>query len=263
MEKLSFVAFVALIVCACNNTPREASEPVRTDLDNDHLNGMVQNFEETTYTADSLGNIGKMDSCCVWTESFDEKGFFTSFSSVDSSGKDASGAIITRTDDNKYLSEERTKEGKPDGGIVVTYDAEGTVQYAVEKDAEGNVTFFHSDVKMNEFDQPVFAKMHHADSSLRGIWTRNYIDGIFAGRTWEDSTGDLVYESKGEVNEKGLLAKMTIREMVEEDSFKTKVLTYAYDSVDDAGNWTQRTVYDEDGKVTEVKKRVFTYYKKE
>ncbi len=46
------------------------------------------------------------------------------------------------------------------------------------------------------------------------------------------------------------------------DSTTTTTTKYKYDSFDDQGNWTQRTISDEKGKITKILKREITYFKK-
>lgn len=249
------------LLCACGTSTKEALTSVRNDWENEHLNGMVKTMEEMEFTPDSLGNISEMDSCCLTIFQYDEKGFESSLTEKDISGVITFRSVFERTEGGLLVSSTDTKDGKQDGGREVTRDAEGKFIYGMHADAAGNMKYFFTEIKENEFGQAISGKMYSPDSSLIGTWGRHYVDGLPAGRSWSGSDGKLIHDYKGEVNAQGHLSKMTATVAAGDDSTITFVTTFVYDSFDEAGNWTQRTEIDEDGKVKEVKKRMYTYFK--
>jgi len=225
----------------------------------DHLKGMVQVIEQTTYTADSAGEIGEMDSCCIGFETFNEQGYAVKYEDKDRDGRLTMEMVMTLTASGKFESATRSEGGVQVWKRKVTYDADGKVLFAVDTDSSGAVTRYSSKISENEFGQVLGGEIHTGDSIFIGVWTRKYIDGIEAGRAWTDSLGVETYNSNGELNKDGLLYTMNIVEIVEDVS-TTKIETYVYDNFDETGNWTQRTIYGESQLAIKVEKRVYTYF---
>ncbi len=66
------------VLLSCNNADKKATEVAKnSDWNGQNLKGRVQTMEETTYTPDSTGKIGAMDSCCINIQQFDDKGYNT------------------------------------------------------------------------------------------------------------------------------------------------------------------------------------------
>ncbi|MEP6846123.1 MAG: hypothetical protein ABI861_08965, partial [Panacibacter sp.] len=68
MKQIFLAAAMALLLFACNTAKKESEVAKNSDWYSQHLKGNVQNVEETSYTPDSTGTVGAMDSCCINTE---------------------------------------------------------------------------------------------------------------------------------------------------------------------------------------------------
>jgi hypothetical protein len=269
MKKLIILFVLPVLLYSCGSgepkaeettatTEEETVQMVRSDLSNDHMNGPIQSFTETPYTPDEQGNISEMDSCCIIVEEFDDNGFMTTSTWKNMAGEVTRVGNMEHTEEGKFVSYTSTENGVQKFKRVV--DRSGDQMKAMDSDSTGQVTRVHVPDEMNENDQPVKGKTYLADgTTLDGIWTWQYIDGNRVGNSWTDSTGVQRWSAVGEVNDKGWVSKRTETEMGEDGTTTTVVKTFTYDSMDDMGNWTQRTTY-EDGKATEVLKRTYAYY---
>lgn len=262
MKNLLSIILTATLIFACGESMQEAATVIAKDSSwaIRNLQGMVQSIEETTFSADENGTIGEMDSCCIETDVFNEQGYRVSFSEKDSKGNDGRNGVTERREDGQFISAKNYKNGKQIWSRTVTFDAEGNALYTMDADSSGQNTYYYSDIKENEDGLLMGGKMHKADSTFMGNWSRKYTNGIRTGSGWENVDGIEMNDYTGELNEKGFVEKMTVVKKDKEGS-TTEVRTFTYDSFDDAGNWTQRSRYD-DGKLAKVQKRKYTYFKK-
>jgi hypothetical protein len=183
------------------------------------------------------------------------------YTEKDSKGKVTRESIHERIDGSKLKSIKRTENGIEVWSRTIHRNDDGKALYAADTDTTGQVNRIHSIIEENEIGQSLLGKTHTADSTYLGTWAFKYIDGMSAGWSWIDSTGTQTIDSKGELNDKGLLSKMETKSLDNDGNPITTVETYTYESFDDNGNWTQRTKYDGDAKVVRVEKRTYTYYK--
>lgn len=262
MKQTFQAAAMALLLFACNTTEKVAEVAKNSDWYSQHLKGNVQTVEETTYTADSLGAIGEMDSCCISTEKYDDKGYTTSTSKKDSKGAVTEEMTMTHFDKGQAKEMKMMKDGNPFSAFMIQIDSAGKYSGAQELDSAGNVKFFYTDLEEDANGGVTTGIRHKADSSYMGTFYNVYTDGMQTGNSFKDSTGKEVYKSVSEMNDKGLISKTTEKD-TEKDSTTTTVKTFNYDTFDEAGNWTQRTTYNDKGKVTIVVKRNITYFKKD
>ena len=267
-QNLLFVLIAGMLFSCTNNTKktveteRETEEMVvakNSGWATQNLIGMVQSIEETEYTPDAEGNIGDMDSCCVGTDYFNYEGYVVKYIEKDLEGTIGLESIIEYSENGRFASATDSRKGEADGGRYVTRDESGKTLYARDLDGSGAVKYYYTEMTENEIGQALDGKMFFGDSTFRGTWGIKYIDGTWAGRSWNDSSGTMIYNYTGELNDKGLLIKMTNVEADPEEGTKTTVSTFTYDSFDEIGNWTQRSEI-EDDKLIEVKKRTYTYF---
>jgi hypothetical protein len=262
MKRSFLAAAMALLLFACNTEKKEAEVAKNSDWYAQHLKGDVQTVEETSYTPDSTGVVGAMDSCCISTETYDDKGYTTITSKKDSKGAVTEEMSMSRYDKGQAKEMSMKKDGKHNSGFKIQLDSAGKYAAAQELDSAGNVKFFYTNLEEDENGGVTTGKRFKADSSLDGTFYNVYTDGLQTGNSYTDSVGKEVYKSVSELNDKGLIAKTTETE-VGKDSTKTTVKTFTYDNFDEAGNWTQRTTYNDEGKATKVVKRSLNYFKKD
>lgn len=262
MKKLLLLIVTGMIIVSCNNSAKETTVAKNSDWTVQNLKGMVKSIEETTYTPDSTGKISAMDSCCITTDQFDEKGYITSSGKKDSKGNAGESTTMTRHDKGQMKTITNSKNGKPTGGMEIGVDKDGKYNSAYELDSAGNKTFYYTGLTEDEYGAVTSGTRHKKDSSLDGVFTNVYKKGMQVGNSYKDSSGKQVFNSASELNDKGDVAKTTETNVVK-DSTTTKITTYTYDSRDEQGNWTQRTTINEKGKATKVTKRTITYFKKD
>jgi hypothetical protein len=265
MQKLLLIFLATSLMVACKNNSNETTETKEAAVAADsgwatqHLKGMVKTIEESDYTPNDEGVIGEMDSCCVEVSEFNDKGYLIKYSEKDSQGNMDFETFYERNDDGKFVSYKRMKDGKQIAGRTTTYTEDGKILHAIDTDTAMQVYRIYNAVSENELGQPTSGKSLAGDSTFLGDWTFKYIDGMRAGRSWIDSSGTKLSDLTGELNDQGLLGKMTKVVMGPDGEMITKVSTYVYDTFDEMGNWTQATE-SEDGKVVQVEKRTYTYY---
>jgi hypothetical protein len=247
---------------SCNSNKEEGTASKNSDWTAQHLKGKVQTMEETTYTPDSTGKIGAMDSCCVNLQEFDEKGYNNKTTSKDSKGTVKEMTTITRYDGGQVKEVVTMKDGRKESSFSVQISKEGKYIGGQAFDSTGKMTSFYTDLKEDEYGSVTGGTEHKPDSSVKSSFMSESNKGMTVNSTGKDSSGKVTFTYKAELNDKGDVAKSTTME-VGKDSTTTKVNTFTYDSFDEQGNWTQRTTYNEKGKATKVLKRAFTYYKKE
>lgn len=251
-----------MIFVSCKNSTDKTTVAKNSDWTNQNLKGMVKSIEQTTYTPDSTGKTGEMDSCCINTDQFDEKGYLISSAKKDSKGNESETTSFTHYDKGQMKSVSNSKNGKNTGGFEIDIDKDGKYSGAREVDSSGKMVFYYTGLTEDEYGGVTSGTRHKADSSVFGMFKNEYSKGMQIGSSFTDSSGKQVNTSKSELNDKGDLAKTT-ETNVGKDSTTTTVTTYTYDSRDEQGNWTQRTTYNDKGKATKVTKRTITYYKKD
>jgi hypothetical protein len=264
MNKLVLICAAALLLFSCNSAPKGPEDAVSVIAANsflmlNHLKGMVMIIEETRFTPDSLGQIGEMDSCCLELTILDKAGFWIKYEDKDQLGNIVEEMIFENLEDGKFKSATKMINGVEVMNMLISRSEDGKALYAVDTDSSGAILNYYNEISENDLGQVLGGTTYTGDSVILGAWSRNYIDGLQAGRGWVDSSGVQSYKSVGALNEQGLLATMSIERLVGDSTVKT-VETYVYDSFDETGNWSQKTTLDEDGKATKVVKRMYTYF---
>mgnify|MGYP006902134729 CR=1 FL=1 len=239
----------------------EMKEMERSAWENRNMVGKVKTIVETPYTPAEDGTIADMDSCCVEMIEFSENGYRTGKTEKNKDGEVTAVNVVEHTETGKFVSSTWTEDGKEVWKRVVKRDAEGKALGATDTDSTQQVTRRHKAAEYNEYNQPVSGTTYLADSTYLGKWTYDYDDGYEIGRSWTDSSGVQLMEVTGELNENGWLAKAKVMRVDESGEATTTLETYTYDELDEMGNWTQRTEYN-DEKPVEVLKRTYTYYEK-
>lgn len=269
MKKLTAVLALAVLAYSCGSGEQKAEkaddasaetaevEMIKSDLAKDNMMGAVKSFEQTLYTPDEEGNISEMDSCCMKMEEYDKNGYMKKMTEKTSAGEISRIGELEHTEKGEFVSYTATRDGMQTFKREVDRSSGG--MKAMDTDTSGLVRVHVADA-MNEFDQPTSGKTYMPDgTTLVWSWVWNYENGTETGQSWKDSTGVEVWNSVGELNEKGWMAKETQTEVDEEGNSTTTVMTYTYDSMDEMGNWTQKTEYT-DGVATKVVKRSYAYY---
>lgn len=261
--KKFFPAFIAaLFILSCKNGKDETEVAKNSDWNTQNLKGHVKSYEETSYTPDSTGKIGAMDSCCMDEEQYDEKGYNNTWQSKDSKGNISSESVATRYDGGELKDISIAANGKKWTSLTLQIDKNGKYTIVQEFDTTGKLTSFYNDLVQDEYGSTTAGTQHNPDSSIKITFASEYNKGTETAATVKDSTGKVTLTYKAELDDKGNIVKSTSVNTVK-DSTTTTIRTFKYDSYDDAGNWTQRTTYNDKGKATKVLKRTYTYYKKD
>jgi len=223
------------------------------------LSGKVEQTTETTFKTDSTEKTGEQDSCCVIEQRYDEKGYGTTYISINKAGTEKEESIVAHDDKGLFKSQKTTKNGKPVSMISVQFK-DGKYYTAQSFDSTNKMDFYYTDLTTNDYDRLTGFKQYKPDSTLKMSMTNTYDKQLFKGQTAKDSAGKETYSSSLKLDDKNNLIETTTKE-VTKDSTINKTTSYRYDSFDDKKNWTQRTEMDEKRKPVKITKRTIIYYK--
>lgn len=256
--KKSTIIIAGLFWLACNN--KKETAVIFSDLRAENINGDVLSFVETPFKADSAGQTGELDSCCIFIAEYDENGNTIKQINRNETGKFE--AVSTRHENGLWESEKMTKNGKSYGYIETQIDDKG--QYVGRKafDTAGKLAFYYTGLTQNEYGQVLTWKRWDKDSVFRMEGESKYDKNLFIERTDKDSTGKIKLTSFAKYNDKGEQIEIT-KTIVGKDSTVTKFTKYTYDAHDEMGNWTHRTTWNDKGMATKMVMRKFTYRNKE
>jgi len=116
---------------------------------------------------------------------------------------------------------------------------------------------FYDDIVMNDHGQVLSATGHHPDSSLKMTFKNNFDSIYYVGGESKDSVGKVTYSSTVKLDDKRNVVETNEMNVTKDSTTKTNT-TFAYDKLDDKGNWTQQTIT-ENGKPKKIVTRVITY----
>jgi hypothetical protein len=258
MRLLPCIAVIGLIASACNQNSGSSSEnkhmPV-ADVKAENLKGKISQVETETYLVDSAtGKMGKLESKSI--EKYNDDGYTVSYSNY--TAKDSATTLNTYDIDAKgyFRGVKTTKNDKPLSSMAALVDS-GKYTLATSYDSAGKVDVFYDDIVTNDYGQVASATGHHADSSLKMTFQNNFDSIYYVGGESKDSVGKVTYSSMIKLDDKRNPTQ-TDETTVTKDSTTKKSTTYAYDSWDNNGNWTQQTAT-ENGKPAKIIKRTITY----
>jgi len=260
MKQTLFTFFILVLVSSCSNNKKETTAVKNNDWTNQHLKGMVKSIEGTSYTPDSTGKIGEMDSCCIEMMQFDDKGYNTMTQSKDSKGNIKSETTITHYDGGQVKEFVTMANGKKANSFSIDIDKDGKYTGARSYDSASKMMGYYTDLTEDDYGAVTGGIEHHADSSLKSSFKADYNKGMQVNATGKDSAGNVTSTYKADLDDKGNIVRETTTNVINGTS-TTTITTYKYDNYDDQGNWTQRTTLNEKGKATKVGKRKYEYYK--
>ena len=257
----SFLLFLSLtvVLLACNNSAKvdSASLAKNSDIVQQNLKGKVKEFEEVSFTIDSTG-ASKQDSL-ISINQFDEKGYQPKYITKDSTGKIHTDQTATHDENGMFTEIVTITNGKQTFRLTTEFK-DGKYTGGKSYDSTGKQDSYYTDLSTNEYGIVYAGKQHFMDGRIKSTWDNKFDGPIYVGGTSTDSTGKVSYSGSVKVDDKGNAIE-EVSTTREKDSTKTEKMTYKYDSFDDAGNWTQRTTYNEKGKPSKIVKRTYTYYK--
>jgi len=256
MSKIITAAFVMLLF-ACNQKTEKKLLQL-SDAAQENLKGNIKQVETNTYTVDSTGNIGGMDTCCNYVEEFDDNGFSRRYVTKDAKGNVKSEQSFTHNDKGLFTGMTTMTNNKKTSSMTVEIDKDDKYSVAKTFDSADKMDSYYDGITTNEFGQVTSATQHNPDSTLKGSFTSKYEKQFFIGTESKDSTGKVTYASNVKLNDKNDQDQLT-ETTTNKDSTKTTVTTFKYDGWDDQGNWTQQTTYNDKGKPVKIIKRIITY----
>ena len=258
MKLFTVLAGLALVATACNEKPAASTEtslkPI-PDLQAENLKGKIEQVETETYLIDSAtGQLGKLESKSI--EKYNDAGYTISYSNYIT--KDSSTTLSSYDIDagGFFKGVKTTKNDKPLSSMTAVVDS-GRYKLATSYDSTGKVDVFYDDIMINDFGQVVSATGHHADSTLKMSFKNNFDSIYYTGGETKDSVGKVTYSSTIKLDDKRNPVE-TNEMSVTKDSTTNTTTSYAYDSWDSNGNWTQQTAT-ENGKPKKIIKRTIMY----
>src|SRR5664279_951744 len=140
MKRFSFLLGMTLLVFSCNEAKKDA--PKNTDLPADNLLGKVQQVTDSTYKADATGKAGELDSCCVVSTMYDERGYASGYTSEDKAGTDKEAGTFTHDDKGLFTAQKFTKNGKQTSSLTVD-NVNGKPSVAKSFDSANKMDFYY------------------------------------------------------------------------------------------------------------------------
>src|ERR1019366_4911636 len=261
-KKISFLVVASVIVFSCNESKKEA--PKNTDWLADNLSGKVGQITDSTFKADSTGTIGELDSCCVSSTKYDEKGYSSGYTSVNKAGTDHEEGTFTHDEMGLFTGQKFTKNGKVTSSLTVE-NKDGKPSVAKSFDSTDKMDFYYTDITVNDYGRLTGYKQYKPDSTLKSSISFNNNNQFLKDQTAKDSVGKEISSYAQTFDDKNNVVESTYKEIktdsTKKDSTTTTVTKYRYDTFDDKGNWAQRTEMNEKGKPVKIVKRTITYYK--
>ena len=256
MRQFTLIAGIVVITVACNQKPSSENlhKPV-PDVLSENLKGKIQQVETETYLIDSTtGKMGKLESKGV--EKYNDDGYMISYTNYTT--KDSTITLTMQDiDSNGYFRGfKTTKNDKPLSSMTVVIDS-GKYKLATSYDSTGKEDVFYDEIVMNEYGQVLSATGHHPDSSLKMTFKNNFDSIYYVGGESKDSVGKVTYSSTVKLDDKRNVVETNEMNVTKDSTTKTNT-TFAYDKLDDKGNWTQQTIT-ENGKPKKIVTRVITY----
>ncbi|MEO9099096.1 MAG: hypothetical protein ABI267_02155, partial [Ginsengibacter sp.] len=188
-------------------------------------------------------------------------GYLSEYDNDDKDGKNKEIATYSHYDNGAMKDVKDAKNGKAVSSVTILTDSAGKYTMAKDYDSANKLKFYYTDISQNEYGQLTGMKKYNADSSLSGSMVSNFNNSIFTGNEAKDSVGKVVFSSTIKLDDKNNMVENDSKSVIK-DSTVSKTTKYKYDSLDDQGNWIQRTEVDENGKPVKIIKREITYYKK-
>jgi hypothetical protein len=257
--KIRIIIACTLIFAACNQPTSTSEMNVHMavpDIKAENLKGKIQQVETNTYLIDSAtGKMGKLESKTI--ETFSDSGYTASYSNY--TANDSSTTVYNYDHDARghFTGFTATKNDKPLSSMKAEVDSLDKYVSATSFDSTGKIDVFYTDITLNDFGQILSAKGKHPDSTLKLTFENHYDSIYYTGGENKDSVGKTTYSATVKLNDKKDPASMD-EESVAKDSTTKTATTYAYDTWDDTGNWTQQTIT-ENGKPKKIVKRMITY----
>ncbi|HLG41326.1 MAG TPA: hypothetical protein VI461_16725 [Chitinophagaceae bacterium] len=262
MKRIIIIMAGLFIFEACNNAKNKAAiKPVTyRDLTIENLKGDIQTIEETPYKVDSTGKMGDMDSCCISVSAYDTNGNKIKRVFKDYKETLKREIVYTRHENGFWKSITEIKDGKARLVFDSQLDKEGKWIGEGEYDSAGKFKGYDI-ITANEYGQVLTWKGYDKDSILKGQGEIKYDRNLLVERTDKDSAGKIKRTMSARYNDRSEQTEV-IKTIVVKDSPTTEVIKFTYGAHDDMGNWTQRTEWNDKGKVTKIIKRVYTYRRK-
>ncbi len=253
---------VSVIVFSCNESKKEITK--NTDWHADNLSGKVEQTTDSTYKTDSTGKAVELDSCCVVSTKYDEKGYSSAYTSANKAGTDKEEGTFTHDDKGLFTGQKFIKNGKQMSSLTVE-NKDGVYSGAQSFDSTNKMDFYYTDITANDYGRITGFKQYKPDSTLKSSMTFNYNNQFLKDQSAKDSVGKETSSYAQTFDDKNHVVESTYKEIktdsTKKDSTITTVTKYSYDTFDDKGNWVQRTEMNEKGKPVKIVKRTITYYK--
>src|SRR5258708_31471406 len=186
MKKISFLLVASVIVFSCNESKQEV--PKNTDWLADNLSGKVEQTTDSTYKTDSTGKAVELDSCCVVSTKYDEKGYSSGYSSIDKAGTDKAEGTFTHDEKGLFTGQKSTKNGKLMSSLTVQ-NKEGAYSGAQSFDSTNKMNFYYTDITANDYGRITGFKQYKPDSTLKTSMTFNYNNQFLKDQTAKDRSG--------------------------------------------------------------------------
>jgi hypothetical protein len=252
MRLFSKFILIACIVPSCSGTQ---SIKYLSDLAQANIRGPVVKLVTESYGVDSLGGIGKLRSAT--TEIFNDLGYTVSDTSTDFPGNNEVVNTLQYNQNGSLSSLITFENGKKRSHMLVNYSGDKCILMSVY-DGKEKLQSYYDNISQTSHGLLVRASNFDTNGKLIMSFVNEY-DSIYQVRaTSRNNHGGLQSDVAMRLTEKKY-QKDVLEVTYDRDSTVRNYFSYNYDRWDSIGNWTRRTTMDDNKKVIEVVKRIFSY----
>jgi len=225
------------------------------DLEQANIKGDVAILITETYAIDSISQIIKLESETI--EYFDEPGYTITDTTRNFAEKNEIVNVLKYNINGSLSSLSTFENGKKQSEMLLKYDNDKCISMNIYDDND-KLESFYKNIYQTEYGLLTGLDSYDANGKFIMSYANEY-DSIYQTKAIsKDSSGML----KSEVNIH-LTDKKYEENVVEityfKDSTDKKSLFYQYKKWDEAGNWVERTIFDDKGKIIKTVKRIFSY----
>ena len=225
------------------------------DLEQVNIKGHVTKIVTETYSVDSVGQIGKLESITI--EIFSKNGNTITDTTWDLIEKNVVVENLLFNENGSLSSLSRFENGKLQSKMLLKYKNSKCITTEIY-DSNDKLEIYHNNIQQTKFGLLSSLDVYDANGKLTMSYANEY-DSIYQIRaTAKDKVGTLTSEVKIQLTDKKYLKNM-LEVTYFKDSTIKNYLSYKYESWDTTGNWIQQTVLNDKGKATKFVNRIFSY----
>jgi hypothetical protein len=226
-----------------------------TDLEQANIKGHVTKLVTETYKADSVQQIGKLESVTI--EIFSKNGNTITDTTWDMIEKNVIVENLMFNENGSLSSLSHVENGKLKSKMLLKYKNSKYISAEIYDSAD-NLESYYDNIRQTDFGLLSGLDAYDANGELTMSYENEY-DSIYQTRAIaKDKVGTLTSEVNIQLTDKKY-PKNLLEVTYLKDSTIKNYLSYNYESWDANGNWIRQKVLNDKGKVTKFVNRIFSY----